>query len=63
MCRLISWGYDTEDNIIKKPLHTILSRYKWFKKLKEEELKNEMNILSQLYCPLMKGAYKTKRKK
>ncbi|MGD9678176.1 MAG: hypothetical protein AB7V16_07405 [Vulcanibacillus sp.] len=53
MCRLVSWGYDYEDNIVKKPLHIILSRYKWFKKLKEEEAKAEMAMMNRMTCPFM----------
>jgi hypothetical protein len=62
VCRLISWGYDYEDNIVKKPLHIVLSRYKWFKKLKEEEAKAEMAILSRQTCPLMTRSKKSKKR-
>ena len=51
ICRLIKWGYDSEDNIIKKPLHTIISRYKWFKKDYEDEMKRQRE--SMHYCPFM----------
>jgi len=61
VCRLISWGYDHEDNIVKKPLHIILSRYKWFKKLKEDETKYEMSMMNRMTCPFMSKPNRKKR--
>lgn len=49
LCRLISWGYDTEDNILKKPYHVIMRRYKWFEKLEKEKRDYEEKM--RFTCP------------
>jgi hypothetical protein len=56
---LIRFGYGDEDSILRKPLHILLERLKWFF---EEERKEKQN--NQFQCPLMntKGS-KGKKKK
>jgi len=54
---LINWGYDIEDNILKKPLHTIISRYRWFAKKRKEEKEEQLKF----QCPWLN--IKTKKKK
>jgi len=44
---LIKWGYDNEDNIVKKSLNVIKKRYKWFAEYEKEEMKNRPT------CPLV----------
>jgi hypothetical protein len=43
---LIKYGYGNEDDILKKPLHTLLERLKWFV---EEDKKDKQN--NQFQCP------------
>jgi hypothetical protein len=47
ICKLISMGYGNEDLILKKPLHILISRYKWFVANEEEKLKMYRSM-----CPL-----------
>jgi len=55
---LISWGYDNEDNIRKRYIHTIIDRYKWFHKNEQEERKN-----NNFTCPFAGNQKKKKQKK
>jgi len=57
VCGLIKWGYGSEDQILNKPLHIIMSRYRWFMKYDEEERKR------QPQCPLMSNKKKGKNNK
>lgn len=45
---LIKFGYGTETEILKLPIHTVLSRYNWFKKKRDEDLKNQQVNLDTL---------------
>jgi hypothetical protein len=55
---LINWGYDNEDNIRRRPLHTIIERFKWFKKTKEKEAES-----NKFNCPFMGKQTKSKPKR
>ena len=58
ICNLIRWGYGTENDILDKDLHIILSRYKWFSKNEEEERKrNKFN------CPFTQSTKNKSSKK
>jgi hypothetical protein len=56
ICLLIKFGYDNEDNILRKPLHTLISRLNWFI---EDDKRDKANRQT---CPLM-GNNKNKKNK
>ena len=58
MCLLIKYGYGSEDEIMVKPLHILLSRLKWFAEDEKRERINRQNS-----CPFMSNNKKGSNKK
>jgi hypothetical protein len=56
MLNLVKWGYGFKKDIIKEPLHDLLSAFNWFKKESEKEDERERDRLKHMTCPLLGGS-------